>query len=119
MLVYLEAPDAAAKTVALLGPAPTQEEQIDYAQALRVLKTGWTPALRKAYFSWFVKAAEYKGGNSFRGFMKNIKRDAIADLSDAEKAELKPMLDAKPIRDDRRSPPAGSAVRQEVDARRA
>ena len=35
MLVYLQAPDAAAKTVALLGQAPTQEEQIDYARDLR------------------------------------------------------------------------------------
>src|SRR5262249_5555696 len=30
-LVYLQAPSAAAKTVALLERAPTQEEQIDYA----------------------------------------------------------------------------------------
>ena len=57
LLVYLQAPDAAAKTIALLERAPTQEEQIDYARALRVLKTGWTPALRNAYFSWFPKAA--------------------------------------------------------------
>ena len=32
LLVYLQAPAAAAKTVALLGRAPTQEEQIEYAR---------------------------------------------------------------------------------------
>ena len=88
LLVYLEAPSAAAKTMALLESAPTQEEQIDYARALRVLKTGWTPELRKAYFEWFVKAAGYKGGASFALFVQNIKNDAVATLTDDEKAAL-------------------------------
>jgi putative heme-binding domain-containing protein len=96
VLVYLGAPDAASKTVALLEKAPTQEEQIEYARSLRVLKTGWTPELRKAYFSWFLKAAGFKGGNSFRGFMRNIRDDATATLSESEKADLKPILDAVP-----------------------
>ena len=74
LLIYLEAPDAAAKTIALLEQAPTQEEQIHYAQALRSLKVGWTTPLRKTYFSWFVKASQYTGGNSLRGFMANMKR---------------------------------------------
>lgn len=96
VLAYLQAPDAAAKTVALLERAPTQQEQIEYARALRVLKAGWTPALRRAYFSWFARAAGFKGGNSLRGFLANIRRDAVATLTDQEKAELKPILDAKP-----------------------
>lgn len=72
LLIYLEAPDAAAKTVALLEQAPTQEEQIHYAQALRSLKKGWSAATRKSYFSWFVKASQYRGGNSLGGFMTNM-----------------------------------------------
>ncbi|MCA1684671.1 MAG: c-type cytochrome, partial [Planctomycetia bacterium] len=96
LLTYLGAPDAAAKTVSLLKAAPTQEEQIEYARSLRVLRTGWTPELRKAYFLWFLKAVNYHGGNSFRGFMRNIKNDAVATLSESEKAELQPILDAKP-----------------------
>jgi putative heme-binding domain-containing protein len=95
LLVFLQAPDVGAKTIALLEKAPTQEEQIDYARSLRLLKTGWTPELRKAYFSWMLKAATYKGGNSFRGFLANIQRDALANLSEAEKDELKPILEAK------------------------
>src|SRR5262249_255646 len=42
-----------------------------------------------------LKAAKFKGGNSFTGFMKNIKDDAVATLTDQEKAELKPILEAK------------------------
>ncbi len=96
ILAYLGAPDAASKTVALLESAPTQEEQIEYACSLRVIKNGWTPALRQRYFSWFVKAAGYHGGNSFPGFMKQMKDAAIATLTDAEKAELSPLINARP-----------------------
>jgi putative heme-binding domain-containing protein len=94
LLVYLGDPDVASKTIDLIAKAPTQEEQIDLARPLRVLKTGWTPALRKAYFTWLVKSTGFKGGASFGGFLANIKRDALATLSESEKAELKPILDA-------------------------
>lgn len=96
LLIYLQAPSAAAKTVQLLTAAPTQEEQIDLARALRMLRVGWTPELRETYFKWFQKAAGYKGGMSFVLFVENIKRDAIATLSDAEKETLKPLIDAQP-----------------------
>ncbi|HUE73901.1 MAG TPA: c-type cytochrome [Pirellulaceae bacterium] len=96
LLVYLEAPEIAPRTIELLASAPTQEEQIEYAKALRVLKTGWTPERREQYFSWFLKAGTFKGGMSFAGFMNNIKKDAVALLSDAEKEHLKPILEARP-----------------------
>ena len=96
VLVFLGAPDAASKVVDLLEKAPTQEEQIQFASILRVLRTGWTPKLREAYFSWFPKASAYKGGNSFGGFMTRIRNDSLADLSDSEKASIKSLLDAKP-----------------------
>ncbi len=120
LLVYLQAPGLAAKSLKLIAEAPTQEEQMEYAKSLRMLKTGWTldepidPSSitsisvlrmtktgwtldeRKAYFNWFLKAANFKGGNSFGGFMDNIKRDAVATLTADEKTALKPILDAKP-----------------------
>jgi putative heme-binding domain-containing protein len=97
LLVYLEAPDIAAKGLRALIEAPTQEEQLDYARALRALKTGWTPAQRKEYFTWYRKAANFKGGASLRGFLREMKDDAIATLTPKEKAELKPILDAAPL----------------------
>ena len=95
VFVYLQGDKAAEKGVTLLLDAPTQEEQIEYARALRMLKTGWTPELRKGYFEWFVKAQTYKGGNSFGKFLDMIKRDAVLTLSGAETVALKPTLDAK------------------------
>jgi len=96
LLAYLEAPQAAAKLVAALKNAPTQEEQIDAARALRVLKTGWTSSLRGEYFQWFLRAANFKGGASLNGFLRDIKADAVANLSDADKLALKSVLEAKP-----------------------
>lgn len=96
LLVYLEAPATAAKGMKLLASAPTQEEQLEYVRALRMLKGGWTPELRKDYFTWFLKAANYRGGSSFAGFLKLIKADAVATLTPAEAVALKPVLDAKP-----------------------
>ncbi len=96
VLVYLEAPGVAARTMKLLADAPTQEEQIDYAKSLRVLKTGWTPELRKEYFSWFQKAGSFRGGASFEGFVRNIKAEAVQQLTAEEKTALKPILEAKP-----------------------
>jgi putative heme-binding domain-containing protein len=96
LLVYLEAPGIAAKSLQLMALAPTQEEQIEYAKSLRDLRTGWTPALHKEYFAWYLKAANYKGGASLRGFFRLMKGDAVATLTAAEKEELRPVLDASP-----------------------
>jgi putative heme-binding domain-containing protein len=96
VLVYLEAPSAAAKTMKLLADAPTQEEQLEYVKSLRVLKAGWTPEMRKDYFSWFVKGGGFRGGASFEGFVRNIKKEAAENLTTEEKTALKEILDAKP-----------------------
>jgi putative heme-binding domain-containing protein len=96
VLVYLQAPEAAATGMKLLGDAPTQEEQLDYVRYLRMLKSGWTPELRKEYFTWFLKAASYKGGSSFSNFLKLIKTDAVATLTDSERVALKDVINAKP-----------------------
>ncbi|MDZ4685224.1 MAG: c-type cytochrome [Planctomycetaceae bacterium] len=96
LLVYLQAPSAAPKLVKLLQQAPTQEEQIDIARSLRMLRTGWTPDLRKPYFDWFHQAAGYRGGASFGLFVANIKKDAMATLTPEELSALKPILDAQP-----------------------
>jgi putative heme-binding domain-containing protein len=96
LLVYLGAPSVAAKSLKLMAEAPTQEEQMEYARALRVLKTGWTAGQRKEYFSWFLKADHFRGGSSLRGFLRIMKDDAVATLTPKEKADLKPILEARP-----------------------
>lgn len=96
MLVYVNNPDVAAKTLKLMRDAPTQEEQLYYALCLRVLKEGWTTESRTEYFNWFLEAASLRGGHSFGGFLKNIRDEAIAGLSDEEKEALKDVLAKQP-----------------------
>lgn len=117
-LIALDSPSAVAKTLQLLATArdtdvryasdallsrntgyadafakaantrPNQQ-QIAYAYALRVAKAGWSPALSKSYFSWFPTTAPWQGGNSFRGFLENFRKEALANVTDAtERAAL-------------------------------
>ena len=95
-LAYFGTPAAANKLMAKMRSAGSKEEQLNYARTLRGLKTGWTPALREEYFQWFVTAAAYKGGASLRGFLRDIKKDAVDTLTEPEKLALKPILDATP-----------------------
>jgi putative heme-binding domain-containing protein len=94
--VVLGSESIVAKAGPLVNNAPTQEEQIDYARILRIATKGWTQQLRSDYFRWFLRAANFKGGASFDLFIGEIKANALATLSDAEKAELADVLNAKP-----------------------
>ena len=86
--VYLEAANAATIGAKLLATAPTQEEQMEYARVLRVLKTGWTPAQRMQYAEWFVAANSFRGGNSMKGFMKIMRDDFEKTLSPTDKTAV-------------------------------
>lgn len=97
-LAWLQSPMVAAKTLALIESAATQEEQLQYARSLRFLKAGWNTELHTAYFEWFLKAASYRGGASFDRFIEFIRNDAVASLSDEEKASLKSVLAKKAVR---------------------
>ncbi len=92
ILLYLRAPSAISKTLALLAKAPTQQEQLHYAFHLRTVKDGWAPAERRAYLEWFNRAQELKGGHSFAGFVRNSRSESLAGLTEAERKELEPVL---------------------------
>lgn len=96
ILVVLGDESIVAKAAHYVNDAPNQEEQIDWARILRNAKSGWTKETRASYFKWFLQAANYKGGASFDLFINEIKTNALATMTDAEKAEIKDVLDAKP-----------------------
>lgn len=97
-LAWLQSPTVAAKAMALIEAAPTQEEQVQYARSIRLLKAGWTDELRTAYFEWFLRAANYRGGASFEKFIQFIRDDAVASLSPSEEESLREILAKKPVR---------------------
>lgn len=65
---------------AAAGSRPNAQ-QISYMAALRNAAAGWTPELRQTYFSWFPRARSWKGGNSFSGFIENIRQEALANFA--------------------------------------
>jgi putative heme-binding domain-containing protein len=119
ILLYLQAPDAVAKTVALLEKAPTQEEQTYYVMRLRDRTNGWTLDLRKRYLGWFKQKRDhaahrpeivsyfhdvglaYSDGISVEPYLENFWDETAATLSSGERAALADYL-PKP----RASPPA-------------
>ncbi|MBL8851768.1 MAG: DUF1080 domain-containing protein [Planctomycetaceae bacterium] len=96
LLVYLQSPSAAPKIVELLANAPSQEEQIDYAAALRFLRAGWTDELFETYLSWFPKALSYRGGANFAMFIDELKQNAVALLSEEQKTKFAEIINRVP-----------------------
>jgi putative heme-binding domain-containing protein len=97
-LAWLESATVAAKTLTLMENAATQEEQLQYARCLRLLRAGWSTELRTQYFNWFLKADSYRGGASFDIFLKFIRDDAVASLDADSKISLATLLATKPVR---------------------
>ena len=95
-MAFLQSPTVAAKALELIANAPSQEEQMQYARSIRLLTAGWSPDLREAYFEWFLKAANYKGGASFDKFIQFIRDDAVASLTEDEKQSMTDLLARKP-----------------------
>jgi putative heme-binding domain-containing protein len=96
-LAFLQAPNTAAKGMALIANAESQEPQMEYARSLRFLKAGWTPALRQAQLNWFLQAANYRGGSSFTQFIQFIRNDSLATFTDAEKQQHAALIAQKAV----------------------
>ncbi len=93
LLVYVQSPEAAARGIALLEDAPSQEEQISYVMSLRHLQIGWNRDLRERFFEWFARASSYTGGAAFELFLKNMKETALAHTPEEEKIALAEVID--------------------------
>jgi len=88
LLVFLQAPGLAARAVPRLTSAPTQEEQLDLARSLRRLTVGWTEPLARAFGRWLQRAQGYGGGNSFAGFVRRVRDDALEHLPETMTSAL-------------------------------
>ncbi|MGC3944051.1 MAG: c-type cytochrome [Chryseolinea sp.] len=64
-------------------------QQTYYATVLMNTKTGWTPELREKYFAWFKNAFNYKGGNSYVGFINKARIAALANVPAGDLAHFK------------------------------
>ncbi len=117
LLVYLDSPQVVSKTMQLLTTAQddrneiledkvlarndnyakavnsamasrANRQQIAYGWALRMADVGWTPEQRRQFFRWFNTARKFQGGNSLRGFIENIRKDALTRVPQEMRKEL-------------------------------
>lgn len=96
LLVYLEADGVIEKTLTQMKSAQTQQDQMFYVFVLRNVSRGWTAEQRRTYFSWLNLAEQkYRGGNSFRRFIQQIRKDASEKLTAAEKTALQELLEQR------------------------
>jgi putative heme-binding domain-containing protein len=109
--------DGYAKAANEAAASRPNKQQISYMFALRNATAGWTPALRQAFFSWFPRARTWKGGNSFKGFIENTRKEALANFApQSELAELETIssrIEAADIPD--YVPPKGPGKNYTVD----
>lgn len=118
LLIFLDSPAAPAKALAQMATATDDWQDLadstvlqrneGYARAaesaaasrpnraqiatmfsLRNATAGWTPDLRHTFFSWFPRARTWKGGNSFKGFIENIRKEALGNFTpEAERPDM-------------------------------
>ncbi|MFQ5732221.1 MAG: c-type cytochrome [Planctomycetaceae bacterium] len=75
-------------TIARMFANLPEIQNIHYAFVLRNMRYGWTLEQRKEYFAWIEKARTRSGGMSYRGFIDNIRREALDNVSPAERKAL-------------------------------
>lgn len=90
---------------------------IHYSYCLRQVRRGWTLDDRKYFFGWLNDALAKDGGKSFAGFIRAIRKDAIAQLETADVEALTGLLDDFPTVDLTKLPkPTGPGENWTVDS---
>ena len=69
-------------------------QAIDVVLSLRGVRSGWTVDQRRAYFQWFFDALRKSGGESYVGFLEQIRADALESLTASDREALGDLADA-------------------------
>ncbi|HET6883472.1 MAG TPA: heme-binding protein [Pirellulales bacterium] len=95
LLVTLESPSVVSKTLPLVLAAKTQEERLRYLFALRNVRQRWSLEERREYFEWLRRPEAFSGAHTMPLVLQNVRNDAVACLSEEERAALAPLLAAE------------------------
>jgi putative heme-binding domain-containing protein len=144
LLVYLESPTAASKTIALMRQESKKVDaaemaellarnpgyggtvaallangvdlqKLHYAFVLRNLRKGWTLDERKYYFGWLSEARKRTGGASYQGFINNIEKEAFDNATDTERLAIEAAGLRKPFQVKALPKPQGPGHEWKVD----
>lgn len=80
----------------LADPPPLRA--LHHAFVLRHARRGWTLDLRRRYFRFLNAAARHPGGASYEGFLRHMRKEALATCSDEERRELAELAGEPPSR---------------------
>ncbi len=125
MLCYLQAPNIVPRTLALMesvGPSAAPDwlelaarnhgygrtvaqmianlppaQIIHYIYCLRVVPGPWQKEERSKFFAWFDKLTEKKGGESYAGFIFDLKKQTLATATEEEREWLAKMESRVPV----------------------
>jgi putative heme-binding domain-containing protein len=94
LLARLDAPFAVEKTVGTLLHCEIQEDRLQAIFSMRHARTGWTLPSRRAYFAALNEGGHLLGGDGMPRFLTQIREEAVATLSEAERTALGDMIAA-------------------------
>jgi putative heme-binding domain-containing protein len=80
-----------AKAAAAAMAVTPSSTRIGLAVYLSRATVGWTPELRKQFFGFLDELALAQGGNSLKGFVRNIRKETLAAMPEAERAGFEPV----------------------------
>jgi len=100
VLVAGKSPTIVAKLVEIFKKESTQEGQVATALTLSEATVGWTLDLHRDYFQTLLDNANSRGGNSFAGYVTNIRNHAISQLPENDAKELSGLLARRPKNDE-------------------
>ena len=143
VLAYLDAPTVVKKTIELMKATRADTVSYDkemlgrheygaailkmmantpntrnifYTYCLRIVRSGWTLDDRKYFFGWLNEALAKDGGKSFAGYIRAIRKDAIAQLETKDVELMTGLLADFPAFDLSKLPkPKGPAVAWTVE----
>jgi putative heme-binding domain-containing protein len=80
-----------AKAAAAAMAVTPSSTRIGLAVYLSRATVGWTPELRKQFFGFLDELALAQGGNSLKGFVRNIRKETLAAMPEAERTGFEPI----------------------------
>lgn len=94
LLVELGSPSAVEKSARSLLTGGAQEDRLMGLLVLRSARQGWSRDSRRAYFAALGQGTKFVSGEGMPRFLSQLREEALATLSDAERNDLADLLAA-------------------------
>ena len=96
VLKQLESPDTVRLLIERLTASRTQEDRLHYLFLLRDVDDGWSDEAHHVYFAALQEAGGFVRGEGMPSFLKLIRDEAFARLSDEERDRFAALIESQP-----------------------